>query len=151
MRLSTTTNESLWKLFLLPLEVVTLPHVLFTSLQFACGIMWLVFLSAMTSVIFSMPPYSFSPAGIGYMALGPFVGNILGNFYGGPFSDWLVVRLAKRNNHVFEPEMRLMPLFFPAFCISGGLIMFGVTADRVCISRGLLPILYVPQSDTDSA
>ncbi|KAI1874387.1 hypothetical protein JX265_004595 [Neoarthrinium moseri] len=130
MRLWTPTDESLWKVFILPLHVITLPHVMFTALQFASGVAWLVLLMAMTSVIFSAPPYNFDTSGVGYMTLGPFVGNVLGNIYGGPMSDWFVLRIAKRNGRLFEPEMRLHQLCVSVVFMAGGLIMFGVTSDK---------------------
>ncbi|KAH6656908.1 major facilitator superfamily domain-containing protein [Truncatella angustata] len=130
MRLLTPTGESLWKIFILPLGTIILPHVLFTAIQFAAGVAWLVILMTATSIVFSAPPYSFNTAGVGYMTLGPFVGNVLGNICGGPVSDWLVIRAARRQGRLFEPEMRLYPLIIPVLSISGGLIMFGTTAAR---------------------
>ncbi|KZL82185.1 major facilitator superfamily transporter [Colletotrichum incanum] len=41
MRLLTPTSESLRRVFVLPLHVITLPHVMFTALQFASGVMFL--------------------------------------------------------------------------------------------------------------
>jgi MFS family permease len=131
LRLVTKTSESLIRTAILPVRVISLPHVAFTALQFASGVCWLVLYLTATSVIFSMPPYNFSTAGVGYMNLGPFVGNVLGSIYGGPFADWLVVRLARRNGGIFEPEMRLYPLILTVITMAGGLVMFGVTADRV--------------------
>lgn len=131
MRMMTKTDESLWKLFVLPLSAMKLPHMIYTSLQFAVGVAALVVLSSMTSIIFSMPPYNFDASGVGYMTLGPVVGNIFGSIYGGPFSDWFVIRAAKRNGGLFEPEMRLYPLCLSSLLYAGGLVMFGVTADRV--------------------
>ncbi|KAK0374084.1 major facilitator superfamily transporter [Colletotrichum limetticola] len=130
MRLLTPTSESLLRVFILPLHVITLPHVMFTALQFASGVCWLVLFMSVVSVVFSAPPYNFNTAAIGYMNLGPFVGNIFGSIYGGPLADWTVLRLAKRNGGVFEPEMRLYPLFLPVITMAGGIVMFGVTADR---------------------
>ncbi|KAL0934650.1 major facilitator superfamily transporter [Colletotrichum truncatum] len=130
MRLTTPTSESLLRVFLMPLHVVTFPHVMFTALQFASGVCWLVLFLSIVSVVFSAPPYNFDTAAIGYMNLGPFVGNIFGSLYGGPFADWAVLRLAKRNGGLFEPEMRLYPLFLPVITMAGGIIMFGVTADK---------------------
>ncbi|KAF5010074.1 hypothetical protein FDECE_3740 [Fusarium decemcellulare] len=130
LRLSTPTSESLPRLFIMPLYVITLPHVLFTALQFASGVCWLVLYMSVVSIVFAQPPYSFTTAGIGYMTLGPFVGNIFGSIYGGPMSDWAIVRLARRNGGIFEPEMRLYSLVVPTFLMAGGIIMFGVTADR---------------------
>ncbi|KAF5696297.1 major facilitator superfamily transporter, partial [Fusarium mundagurra] len=115
MRWTTTTSENLPRLFMMPFYVITLPHVMFTALQFASGICWLVVFMQVISIIFAAPPYNFSTAGIGYMSLGPFVGNLFGSIYGGPLADWTCVRLAKRNGGVFEPEMRLYPLAIPTF------------------------------------
>ncbi|KAM0276604.1 hypothetical protein ACHAQH_006561 [Verticillium albo-atrum] len=134
-RLVTKTNESLWQAFLLPVRVICLPHVAFTALQFASGVCWLVTMLQANAIIFMAPPYLFTTAGVGYMALGPFVGNIFGSIYGGVFADWLVVRLARRNNGIFEPEMRLYPLFLSTFTMAGGMIMYGVTAARVSTTR----------------
>ncbi|QPC73328.1 hypothetical protein HYE68_004080 [Fusarium pseudograminearum] len=130
LRFLTTTSESLPKMFMMPLHVITLPHVMFTALQFASGVCWLVVFMQVTSIVFSAPPYSFTTAGVGYMALGPFVGNVFGSIYGGPFADWTIVRLARRNGGLFEPEMRLYPLAVTTVFMAGGIIMFGVTADR---------------------
>ncbi|KAK6200852.1 hypothetical protein LQW54_009435 [Pestalotiopsis sp. IQ-011] len=130
MRMMTKTDESLWKLFVFPLSAMKLPHMTYTSLQFAIGVAALVVLSSMTSIIFSMPPCNFDASGVGYMTLGPVVGNIFGSIYGGPLSDWLVIRAAKRNGGLLEPEMRLYPLCLSSLLYGGGLVMFGVTADR---------------------
>lgn len=131
MRLITPTDESLWEILIAPLRVIFFPHVLYPAIQFSFTVSWLVLLVIMSSIFFSSPPYNFTTAGIGYMNLGPFVGAMLGAVYGGPVSDWSVKYFAKRNGGVFEPEMRLYLLAVPAFVMSGGLIMFGVTASMV--------------------
>ncbi|GKT66295.1 major facilitator superfamily transporter [Colletotrichum tofieldiae] len=133
MRLLTPTSESLTRIFVLPLHVITLPHVMFTALQFASGVCWLVLFLSVVSVVFSAPPYNFDTGSIGLMTLGPFVGNIFGNLYGGPFADWAAMRLSKKNGGLYEPEMRLYPLFLPVITMAGGIIMFGVTADRAML------------------
>ncbi|KAH8688407.1 major facilitator superfamily domain-containing protein [Ilyonectria robusta] len=130
LRWTTTTPESLPKLFMMPLYAITLPHVIFTALQFASGVCWLVLYMTVSSIVFTAPPYNFDTAGVGYMTLGPFVGNIFGSIYGGPFSDWFIVKLARRNGGKYEPEMRLHPLIFPMFFMAGGIMMFGITVDR---------------------
>ncbi|GJC81664.1 putative MFS-type transporter C1271.10c [Colletotrichum liriopes] len=133
MRLLTPTSESLTRIFVLPLHVITLPHVMFTALQFASGVCWLVLFMSVVSVVFSAPPYNFDTGSIGLMTLGPFVGNIFGSLYGGPFADWAVMRLSKKNGGLYEPEMRLYPLFLPVITMAGGIVMFGITADRAML------------------
>ncbi|KAK2035601.1 MFS general substrate transporter [Colletotrichum zoysiae] len=123
MRLLSTTPESLSQLFILPLHVITLPHIMFTALQFASGVCWLVLYMSVVSVVFSAPPYSFNTQSVALMTLGPFVGNIFSSLYGGPFADWVVMRLSKRNGWLYEPEMRLYLLFLPVITMAGGIIM----------------------------
>ncbi|KAJ4256864.1 hypothetical protein NW762_008960 [Fusarium torreyae] len=130
LRFLTPTSESLWQLFAFPLHVIWLPHVLFTALQYAAGIIWLSVMASMTSRIFSAPPYTFNTAQLGYMGLGPFTGNLIGSIYAGVASDWAVTYLSKKNGGWYQPEFRLWPLIIPAFFQAGGLIMFGTTADR---------------------
>jgi len=52
------------------------------------------------------PPYEFSASQIGLMSLAPFIGQTLGSIIVGPLSDYVVLRLAKRNNGIYEPEFR---------------------------------------------
>lgn len=134
MRFLTPTNESIPQATYAPVLTAGLPHVMFNSLQLASGICWLVVLSSMTSVIFSAPPYNFDPAAVGYMFGGPCVGTVFGTLYGGYFADKMIVWLARRNGGVFEAEMRLYLYPLPAVFGAAGLIMFGATADRVCVS-----------------
>ena len=130
MRFTTTTHESLWRVFIAPVAVLFLPHVFFTAFEYAAQVCWLVMYSASSPIIFSAPPYLFKASGLGNMLLGPLIGTLLGALYGGPLSDRVVVRLAKRNGGTFEPEMRLHLLLLPFLTASGGMAMFGVTAAR---------------------
>ena len=131
MRLLTPTDDSIRETAYAPVFAVWLPHVVFTSLQLASGICWLVVLASMISVIFSSPPYNFDPAAIGYMFGGPCVGTVFGTLYGGYFTDVIIVRLARRNKGIFEPEMRIYPYPVPAVLGAAGLMVFGITAERV--------------------
>ena len=132
LRWSTKTDESLWKLFYLPFVIlVSFPHVIFTALQYAAGVVWLTIMSSILSIVFSAPPYNFSTAALGYMGLGPFVGNLIGSIYGGLLGDWVIVFCSRRNKGYFEPEMRLYMMALPALSMAGGLIMFFVTTDKV--------------------
>jgi len=131
LQLFSTSNESLWRSYYQPTYACWLPHVIFASLQFASGVCWLVFMSSMISILFTAPPYNFDAAEVGYMFAGPCVGAVFGSLYGGPLVDKAVVWFARRNGGLFEPEMRLYLYPLPALLMSGGIILFGVTADRV--------------------
>lgn len=137
LRWVTYSSESLWKIVYFPAYIILLPHVLFSAVQYAAGIAWLVIMASIIPIRFTAPPYNFTTEGIGLMNLGPFVGNLLGSFYSGLLSDRSVRWLARRNGGYYEPEMRLYLLLPPALFMAGGIIMFGTTADRV--SETFLP------------
>ncbi|PHH83084.1 hypothetical protein CDD82_3619 [Ophiocordyceps australis] len=129
LQLLTPTSESLLKTFLAPTKVWWFPAVAWTGFEFASGICWVVVNASIISIVFAKEPYNFNAAQIGFMSGGPFVGSVIGSIYGGPLVDWAIIKFAKRNNGIFEPEMRLWLMPFPAVAMSAGLIMFGATAD----------------------
>ncbi|GFG07508.1 uncharacterized MFS-type transporter C1271.10c [Aspergillus udagawae] len=110
--------------------LTTFPAVLFCAVQYACGIALLTIMSSVISLVFPMPPYLFTAQQIGFMSVGPFIGNLIGSFYGGFFGDWSILFFARRNKGYYEPEMRLYILHLPALAMCGGPIMFGATVAR---------------------
>lgn len=59
------------------------------------------------------------------MSLPAFIGLTLGTIVAGPLSDWWILFCARRNNGIYEPEMRLwvMVPFIPF--VPAGAFMFG--------------------------
>ncbi|KAG9248343.1 major facilitator superfamily domain-containing protein [Calycina marina] len=57
-------------------------------------------------------------------------GSILGECFAGRASDYLMYRLAKRNNDVRVPEYRLYLCYLSAFFMPAGLVIFGCTVGR---------------------
>ena len=53
------------------------------------------------------------------------IGAIVGCFYGGPVSDWLVAWITKRRGGYFKPEFRLWGLLLPFALGPVGLMMWG--------------------------
>ena len=136
LSLVTYTPEPIWPYFYRPIEILfTFPAVLCCGLQYACGVIWLTILSSVLALVFPLPPYEFTPEQIGYMSIGPFIGNLIGSFYGGFLGDWSIKYFSRRHSGYHEPEMRLYILHLPAVALCGGLIMFGVTIDRVCLAK----------------
>ncbi|KAF7523220.1 hypothetical protein G7054_g11849 [Neopestalotiopsis clavispora] len=125
LRWTTTTPESLTKLFYFPLYTNAFPHVIFASLQYASGVCWLVVMASIWSTVTTVPPYNLDTAQLGYLNVGPFIGNLIGSFYGGVVSDWCVRFFSRRNQGFYEPEMRLYHLLPPAFLMSIGLFLSG--------------------------
>ena len=132
LRFITKTDESLLECVWRPFVILwKFPAVMYTALQYSFCLAWISVIGATISIIFPYPPYGFSPAGIGNMSLGPFIGCIVGSIYGGVLADRLIRPLAKRNYGYYEPEMRLHMNHLPALCMSGGILMFGLTVARV--------------------
>jgi len=60
------------------------------------------------------------------MNVPPFIGLILGFVVGGWFNDRSALYFAKRNNGIFEPEMRLWLALPAAAFIPIGILVFGI-------------------------
>lgn len=134
----TITPEPIWPYYYRPFNVLlTFPAVMFTALQYGAGVAWLTTTASVLSLVFPLPPYNFTPEQIGFMSMGPFIGNLIGTVYGGVLGDWSIQFFSRRNKGFYEPEMRLYILHLPALTMAGGLIMFGATLSRVHISSSL--------------
>lgn len=133
--LITPTLEPVWPYFYRPFYVLfAFPAVLFAALQYAAGVIWLTIMANTLCLVFPLAPYRFTPQQIGFMSVGPFIGNMIGAVYGGVLSDWSIVFFSRRNHGLYEPEMRLYTMHLPALAMAGGLAMFGATAAQVCVS-----------------
>ncbi|KAB2578390.1 putative MFS-type transporter [Lasiodiplodia theobromae] len=77
------------------------------------------------SEILTSPPYNWSTTSTGLVFLAALVGNGVGWATGGPFGDALVLHLARRNNGVKEPEMRLWALCASAVYAAAGYFLYG--------------------------
>lgn len=91
------------------------PHICFLSLYiaFVFGVVYLLY-TTMPTVFGVSYGLTTSQSGLIYIALG--VGNVLGWMVVTFFSDIIVIRLARANNNVFEPEMRLtISVYFGIF------------------------------------
>ncbi|KAJ5345209.1 hypothetical protein N7452_003213 [Penicillium brevicompactum] len=89
------------------------------------------------SSVMTLPPYNFGASQIGLMGIPSFIGTTLGAVICGPLSDSMALSLARRNNGIFEPEMRLwLAIAFTPF-VPAGLFMFGIGLNNG--SHWLLP------------
>lgn len=109
----------------------TIPAVTFTALQYGFLLAWLSVLATTEATYFAYPPYNFSSIGIGLLSLPAFIGATLGGVYGGPLSDWSIIYFTKRNNGIYEPEMRLYLSIFPALAGPAGLFLYGLSTAAV--------------------
>ncbi|KAJ5655236.1 major facilitator superfamily domain-containing protein [Penicillium longicatenatum] len=112
------------------LILFTIPSVLFMALIYgamtACSTIMITTLSS----YMALPPYSFNSSQIGLMSLPPLIGTSLGVLVTGPLSNWIILFLARRNQGIYEPEMRLWAIasFIPL--VPAGILMFGLGLSR---------------------
>lgn len=117
-----------WRLALYPFRLFLFPAILWAAIMSGVQICWLSLLSVTQSELFSAPPYNFGIAAVGDTNIAAFVGGIFGMLWGGPLSDWWVVRQARGNRGIMEPESRLWLLIVPGLINAAGLLMYGLGA-----------------------
>ncbi|KAJ4264492.1 hypothetical protein NW762_005692 [Fusarium torreyae] len=112
------------------LEYLGWPVIFYAGFSYGSYLIWFNVLNATASIILSGPGYSFQPSMVGLSYLACCVGTIIAAFVSGRLSDWLTIKLARRNNGIMEAEYRLWPL---AICVVGtpaSLILWGVGAQH---------------------
>lgn len=62
---------------------------------------------------------------IGYLHFSPIVGTVVAEIFGHWFNDAMARRYIHRHRGVFEPEVRLWPVFIAAFFTIPGIIIVG--------------------------
>jgi hypothetical protein len=109
----------------------TFPAVAYTALQYGSLLAWISIIITAISTYMSAPPYNFTSAGVGLMNIPPFIGAVIGSVVGGPLNDWVILRLARRNEGVYEPEMRLWGVVLGVLACPAGLLVFGLGLAQV--------------------
>lgn len=112
------------------LKYLSWPVIFYAGFAYGSGLIWFNITNATASVILSGPPYNFAPSMVGLSYLSCCVGVIAGSLISGRLSDWLTIRLARRNNGFMEAEHRLWPFILCVFLIPGASILWGVGASH---------------------
>lgn len=105
---------------------VMFPAVTYSVVQFASVGAWFSLIVSIYSQQFTLPPYNFTAEGVGLMNLAPFVGSLIGAVYGGVLLDKSALWLSRRNNGIFEPEMRLWIALPAIVTMPAALLIFGL-------------------------
>ncbi|KAF4993155.1 hypothetical protein FGRMN_6640 [Fusarium graminum] len=112
------------------LEFLTWPVIFFAGFSYGSYLIWFNVLNATASIILSGPGYNFKPSMVGLSYLSCIVGTIIAACVAGRLSDWLTIKLARRNNGIMEAEHRLWPLAICVVGVPASLILWGVGAQR---------------------
>ncbi|KAK4498398.1 hypothetical protein PRZ48_011056 [Zasmidium cellare] len=123
-----TPKQVLWMMWR-PLPIILqFPNIAWSGFIYGINLSWYNVLNGTTSPVLSAPPYNWSAALIGCIYVGPIIGSILGCIWSGWLADKWVLRLARRNGGIREPEQRLWPLSIAGVFTCAGLILWGVGA-----------------------
>lgn len=101
-------------------------------------LIWFNVLNATASLILGSAPYNFRSSMVGLSYLACCLGVICGSLFTGRFSDWLTIKLARRNGGVMEAEQRLWPFLACVIIVPGSLLLWGVGAAHEVHWFGLL-------------
>lgn len=110
------------------LAFVLWPNVFYAGFAYGSTLIWFNVLNATASIIFTAPPYNFSAGLVGTTYVACLIGVALGFMFTGRLSDWLAIRLARRNNGIMEPEHRLWLFGASSIIIPFALLLWGVGA-----------------------
>ncbi|OBT71360.1 hypothetical protein VF21_09428 [Pseudogymnoascus sp. 05NY08] len=125
----TYSDENLLQLIVAPFAVCTNIVVLWVVVMSGTIFATTVAQSFILAQVFSIPPYSLSASGVGYLSMGPFIGGIFSSVLMAFMLDPLIKWASKRNGGVYEPEYRLLAMGGSLFT-GVGLMVFGYLAER---------------------
>lgn len=129
---------------ILTLRMTFWPCVFFAGFNYGATLVWFNVLNGTASIIFSAAPYHFSAGLVGTTYVACLIGVFIATFFAGRMSDWLVLKLARRNGGVMEPEQRLWLMGATTILVPFGLILWGVGAAHsinwfgLCFAMALL-------------
>lgn len=121
------SDAKIWKIFARPILMFFYPCVLWGFLIYGTTLTWIVVFSVVNGVLFTAPPYNFTVGQTGLTSLSPFILCIIGEAIAGPLNDYLCVKLARKNNGVYEPEFRLVLMLVVVVLGVTGFYGFGAT------------------------
>ncbi|CVK96640.1 uncharacterized protein FMAN_10970 [Fusarium mangiferae] len=134
------THKSLFSMMLaslaIALNVIATYNVLVSGLVMA----WFVAMSVLAGVMFSVPPWNFDAASIGYVSVGPLVGGAVAMVLLALASDPLIKYMTKKNQGVYEPEFRLVLAVIGGVFAVAGLVGFGHSIEAQSSIYGIAAI-----------
>ncbi|KAL3471439.1 major facilitator superfamily domain-containing protein [Aspergillus californicus] len=135
------------------LLLISFPAVAYTAVTYGTILAFFSASSSAGSYFLIYPPYDFSPSAIGLFHLGGFIGALLATLTMSPLIDWIIISLAKRNNGVFEPEMRLWMSIPAAFINCAAMLLYGIGLAKglhwliLAFAQGLFGFGFITAAD----
>ncbi|KAH8889096.1 MFS general substrate transporter [Thozetella sp. PMI_491] len=111
-----------------PLKMLFLSPIVFLLSLYMATVYGYFYLSFTTFDRVFQGDYGFSLGISGLVYIGMGLGCAIGTAWCGPFSDWLIRRLAARNGGTSKPEHRLPTLLIASVLVPAGLFWYGWSA-----------------------
>ncbi|OKL62903.1 hypothetical protein UA08_01191 [Talaromyces atroroseus] len=124
----TCPGDNPFKKSFLILRYLSWPVIFYAGFSYGSYLVWFNVMNATASIILGGAPYNFSDSMVGLSYISCCVGVIAAAFFTGSFSDWLTIKLARRNNGIMEAEHRLYPFALTTILVPATLILWGVGA-----------------------
>lgn len=105
--------------------LLTFPNVFWALLLNGLTLGVNVAIGTTYSTIVTAPPYNWPNNSASYANCGQIVTALIALPTLGKGSDWLIKRMAKKNNGLHEPEVRLIPLIFPIIIGTFTAVLYG--------------------------
>ncbi|KAM0418791.1 hypothetical protein ACHAPT_012301 [Fusarium lateritium] len=123
-------GQNMLKRAMRSLKYLGWPVIFYAGFSYGSYLIWFNVLNATASIILSGEPYNFGSSMVGLSYLSCCVGVIVGALVSGKLSDWLTIKLARRNNGIMEAEHRLWPFSICVVMVPASLILWGVGAQH---------------------
>ncbi|EGR44442.1 uncharacterized protein TRIREDRAFT_70319 [Trichoderma reesei QM6a] len=125
------------------LRLIAWPVVFYSGFSYGTYLIWFNILNATSSIVLGGAPYNFKPSIVGLSYLACVVGVVLGSAYSGIISDWFIIKIARRNRGIFEPEQRLWLFALTTILVPACQILWGVGAAHHVHWFGLIVAMCV--------
>jgi hypothetical protein len=110
------------------LQYLSWPVIAYCGFSYGSYLILFNILNATASIILGGAPYNFSASMVGLSYLSCVIGVAVGSLTSGRASDWLTLKLARKNNGIMEAEHRLWPFATCLVMVPGSLLLWGVGA-----------------------
>ncbi|CAK7236642.1 hypothetical protein SBRCBS47491_009707 [Sporothrix bragantina] len=121
------TDKPLWAMVLASFVIMANAIASFNIFISGLIMAWFVAMSVIAGVMFTLPPWGFDAAQIGYVSAGPLIGGTIASAFLALVSDPLIRYMTRKNKGVYEPEFRLVLASVGGALTISGLSGFGYT------------------------
>lgn len=124
------TNQDMLRHAVQSIKFLGWPVIFYAGFSYGSYLIWFNVLNDTASIILSAEPYNFRSSMVGLSYLSCCIGVIVASLVSGRLSDWLTIKLARRNNGIMESEHRLWPFAICVVMVPASLILWGVGAQH---------------------